>query len=73
MQVGLRRILMLAAVAGISLFFYVESPLFQRQARWRVIAVLEQATGSRITVTDFHASIWTRQIVMRGVTPAAGL
>jgi translocation and assembly module TamB len=68
MQVGLRRILMLAAVAGISLFFYVESPLFQRQARWRVIAVLEQATGSRITVTDFHASIWTRQIVMRGVT-----
>src|SRR5580658_9418518 len=68
MQVALRRILILVAVAGLAIFFYTQTDYFQRQMRDRVIVVLEQATGARITLDGFHASIWNRQIVLRGVT-----
>jgi translocation and assembly module TamB len=68
MQVALRRILMLTAVAGLAIFFYTQTDHFQRQVRDRVIVVLEQATGARITLEGFHASIWNRQMVLRGVT-----
>ncbi len=68
MQVALRRILMLTAVAGLALFFYTQTSAFQRQVRDRVVLVLEQATGARITLEGFHASVWDRVLVMRGVT-----
>lgn len=68
MQVGLRRFLMVLAVTGLGLFFFTHTALFQRQAELRVISVLEQATGSKITVTGFHVSVWTREIALQGVT-----
>jgi translocation and assembly module TamB len=68
MQVGLRRILMAVAVAGLALFFYTQTDSFQWQVRKRVLNILAQATGARITVKEFHASIWTREMILYGVT-----
>jgi translocation and assembly module TamB len=68
MQVALRRTLILGALTGLALFFYTQTDSFQKQVQARVVQVLEQATGARITLEGFHANIWDRQIVMRGVT-----
>jgi translocation and assembly module TamB len=71
MQVALRRILILTALVGLGLFFYTQTDSFQRQVRDRVVQVLEQATGARITLQGFHTSVWDRVMVLHGVTVRA--
>ena|SRR5258708_7036428 len=67
MQVGLRRILMVLAVTVLSLYFFTLTPLFEHQLEKQVIAGLEHATGARVHIREFHASIWTRQLVLRDI------
>ncbi|GEM_PF-4467889 len=71
MQVALRRILILLGIAGIALFFYVQSDSFQQQIERRLIQALEDSTGARIQLAGFHVSVWDRVIVLRGVTVRA--